>query len=365
MLSKRIQRIKSSGIRKVFNLALSSKQDFINLSIGQPHFKTPLQLKEAVQKAILNDYNSYTPTMGLTSLREKIAQKLKIKNNINAKTEEVMITSGVAGGIFLAFSALLNSFDEVILPDPYFVLYRQVLDYLNVKTVLLDTYPSFHINAEELKKKITKKTKMIILNSPNNPTGVVYTKEEIKDIVSIAKKNNIFIFSDEIYENFDYEKKFFSPASIYDKTITVNGFSKSHSITGWRVGYLHANQKIIQAINKLQQYTFVCAPSFAQVALLKSFEIDLSVEYEKYKQKRNYVYDNLIDKYEFNKTEGAFYAFIKNPKTKKFFHKELLKNNILSIPGNVFSKKSNYFRISFAVSDSVLKKGIAILRKLI
>jgi len=363
ILSKRIQKIESSGIRKVFDLATKNKGKFVNFSIGQPHFEASLKLKISAQKAISKNCNSYTPTKGILQLREEISKNLRKKRKIKADPENIIITSGTSGAIFLLFSSIFDARDEVILPDPYFVMYQQMLNFLGVKIKYLDTYPDFHINSEKLEKLISKKTKAIVLNSPNNPTGAVYTKNEIKNIIEIAKKNDILIISDEIYDIFDYDQKFFSPASIYAKTIILSGFSKSHSITGWRIGYAYGPNEIIEAMNKLQQYTFICAPSFAQFAMLGNIESTLKKEIANYKKKRNFVYENLRDLYELNMPEGAFYAFVKNPKDQKNFIEKLLKNNLLVVPGEVFSQKKGYFRISFAVPDEELKRGIEILKK--
>ncbi len=364
MLSKRINQIEESGIRKVFELATKNKGEYTNLSIGQPHFKTPQALKESAKKAIDEDHNAYFPTLGSMELREKITKKLRTENQIKANLEEVMITTGAAGGIFLALSATINPGDEVILPDPYFVLYKQVLNYLGAKIVYLDTYPNFDLNLENLKKLITKKTKMIIINSPNNPTGAVYSEKNLRGVVKIAEEKNLLILSDEIYERFNYEGDFFSIGSVYNNTITLNGFSKSHSVTGWRVGYLHAPVEIIEAINKLQQYTFVCAPSFAQRALTEQFELDISEFTEYYKKNRDFLCDSLKNKFEFRVPEGAFYAFLKIPENKENFIKNLLENKLLVVPSEAFSEKKGYFRISFAVPFSELEKGIEILKRL-
>jgi len=207
-LSKRIERIEESGIRKVFDLATSIGKDAINLSIGQPHFKTPFELKKAGQTAIRNNFNAYTSTKGYEPLRKKIALKLQVDNNIQADENDIIVTAGVSGGLFLLFSSVLNKGDEVILPDPYFVLYEQILKYLGVKIVLHDTYPDFRLKAEKIEKLITDKTKLIIVNSPNNPTGMVYDQAELEELAEIAEKHNLLVVSDEIYETFDYDKKF-------------------------------------------------------------------------------------------------------------------------------------------------------------
>lgn len=365
LLSKRSEKIESSGIRKVFDLAAKNKGEYVNLSIGQPHFKTPRLLKIAAKKAIHGDFNAYAPTMGLPKLRQEIATEIGKTRNVKTDQNKAIVTSGTSGAIFLLFSSIFDPGDEVILPDPYFVLYGQVLNFLGVKIKPLDTYPDFHIDAKKLEKLISPKTKAIILNSPNNPTGAVYSEKEIRAVVRIAKLYELLIISDEIYSAFDYDKKFFSPFSIYSKTVLLGGFSKSHAIPGWRIGYAYGPLEIIEAMNKFQQYTFVCAPSFAQYALLGQAGLLPEKEIENYKKKRDFVYASLKDLYELNMPEGAFYAFVKIPRGQNNFMEKLLSHKLLAVPGGVFSKRNDYFRISFAASDEELKKGVEILRKVI
>ncbi len=364
MISQRVKNIKESGIRKVFELSANNKGDLIDFSIGQPHFNTPERLKKAIGESVFNDFNKYAPTKGFLNLRKKISVKLKKENNILAKPENIIVTLGVSGGIFLAIATLFNRGDEVILPDPYFVLYDQFFRFFGVKVVYWSTYPDFHLKNDKLEKLITSKTKAVIINSPNNPTGAVYEEDEIRELLKIAKKNELFIISDEVYEKFDYDKKFFSPGGIYNKTITLNGFSKSHLITGWRVGYVHAENKIISAMNKLQQYTFVCAPSPAQMAIKNEWNLDLSSYVGEYKINRDYLVENLNPSLKLNIPEGAYYAFIKKPRNHYDFIKKLIKNNVLVVPGEVFSRKKDYFRLSFAVDLATLKKGIKIINKI-
>lgn len=364
MLSKRLNQIEESGIRKIFNLVAQNKGDLVNLSIGQPHFPASKRLKNACVKAIKNDHNIYTVSAGQLELREKIAHKLRLENNIPAKSEDVIVTSGSSGSIFLAMSATLNPGDEIIVPDPYFVSYKQVAAFLDLKIKYWNTYPDFRPNTLNLESLISKKTKALVLNSPNNPTGMAYSQKEIEAIATIAKKHNLLVFSDEVYEKFDYDKKHFSIGRVYDNTITLNGFSKSHSVTGWRIGYAHGPSEIIAGMTKLQQYTFVCAPSPAQFAILESFD-DLPIkEYANYKVKRDFLFDSLKNKYELNKPEGAFYAFIKIPDKRPDFVEELIKKKLLVVPGKVFSERNTHFRVSFAVDDKILDKGIKILLKI-
>jgi aspartate aminotransferase/aminotransferase len=361
-LSNKVNRIKESGIRKVFDMATSIGPDAINLSIGQPHFKTPFELKKAGQTAIRNNFNAYMPTKGYLPLREKIASKLNKENDIQADKEDIIITAGVSGGLFLLFSSVLNKGDEVILSDPYFVLYTEILKYLGVKIVLHNTYPDFRLKADKLEKLITKKTKMIIVNSPNNPTGIVYSQSELEELAQVAEKHDLLIVSDEIYETFDYKKKFFSIGSIYKNTVTLNGFSKNLSITGWRIGYAHGPSEIIEAMNKLQMYSFVCAPSVAERAVSQTMDADIPVF--DYTKNRDYLYSQLKDKYELSLSEGAFYAFVRVPEIIDDFYDKLIDQKLLIVPGNVFSDNNDYFRISFAVDFELLQKGVKILKNI-
>ncbi|PLX27957.1 aspartate aminotransferase [Candidatus Parcubacteria bacterium] len=363
MLSENIKKLEESGIRKVFKMAMSlDKKKSINLSIGQPHFEVSKELKELATEAINDDYNSYFPTEGYLPLRKKICKKLKEKNNIDADEDDVIVTAGVSGAIHLLFSSIINEGDEVILPDPYFVLYEQIMKLLGAKIVYLDTYPDFRINPQKLESLISNKTKLLIINSPNNPTGIVYSESELKEVAQVASKHGLLVMSDEIYEDFDFDKKFFSIGSIYDNTVTLNGFSKNLAITGWRLGYAHGPKEIIEAMNKLQMYTYVCAPSFAQLAVSQLDEIKTGFDYRK---NRDLVLERLKDKYEFNIPEGAFYAYIKIPEGKKDFLDQLYKENVLVIPGGVFSQKTGYFRLSFAVNEMELRRGLEVFKKLV
>ncbi len=364
MLSNRVNNIKESGIRKVFELAVKNKGEYVNLSIGQPDFNVPDELKQSAVKAIRNNENNYAPTQGILPLREKIAEKLKNENQINSLADDIIITSGVSGGIFLLLASIVDPGDEVIITEPYFVMYKELLDFFQAKIIYLDTYPDFHIKPEKLKKLITKKTKALIINTPGNPTGAIFGRNELSQIAEICKKYNTLVISDEIYEKFDYECKFSSIGSIYNKTVTLNGFSKSQAITGWRVGYAHGPNEIIHAMNKLQQYTFVCAPTFAQHALAETFNPDISKEIEGYGKKRDYLFDGLKASFKLNKPEGAFYAFIKCPDGRKNFVEDCIKNKLLVVPSTSFSRRDDHFRVSFAVTGRELDKGVEILKAL-
>jgi aspartate aminotransferase/aminotransferase len=363
VLADRTGYIDSSGIRKVFALAAKMK-DPVNFSIGQPDFDVPEPVKQEAIRAIKQGGNKYSQTAGDDALIEKIAGELRAE--LGWKNPKVLATSGVSGGILLAFLALINPGDEVIIPDPYFVIYKHVVNMLGGKCVFVDCYPDFGLPVGRIAEAITDRTKMIIINSPCNPTGAVYAEKDIKDIINIAAKRNIIILSDEIYKLFSYDCMPASPAGHYDRTLVLRGFGKSYGMTGWRMGYAAVESPLAEVMEKMimiQQYTFVCAPTPFQKATIKAMDCDMTAFVDKYRTKRDLVYEGLKDKFEIVKPGGAFYAFVKAPggRATEFVEKAIA-NNVLVIPGNVFSERDTHFRISYATSDEKIKKGIEILR---
>lgn len=362
-LAQRTNLIEISDIRKAFMIAEKIKNP-LDLSIGQPDFDVPEIVKKEAIKQIRDGFNHYTPTQGILPLRQKITQKLSQKNSIQVSPNQVIVTAGTTGAIYLVFLTLLNRDDEVIIFDPYFIVYKQLATFIGAKVKIVSTFPDFQPDINRLKKAITSKTKMIVLNSPNNPTGAVYNEKLIRRIVKVAEKHHLFLLSDEVYEDFIYEEKHFSPGSIYPKTITLNGFSKSTSMTGWRLGYAAGPKEIIEAMIKLQQCIFVCPPSFAQKAAIKAFNWDNKNKIHEYKIKRDLIYYGLKDYYQIIKPEGAFYAFVKTPINEKKFFKQLLEHRIIVVPGSAFSGKKGYIRLSFSTSLTTIKKAIKIFRAL-
>jgi aspartate aminotransferase/aminotransferase len=357
-LAERTTLIDSSGIRKVFALAANLKNP-VNLSIGQPDFDIPLEIKEAGIAAIHAGKNSYTQTAGLDELRAKI-KGIYLGKDI--QLEEIMITSGVSGAILLAFMALLDEGDEIIVPDPYFVMYKHLANFIKARPVYLDTYPDFQIDPDKLAQLITPKTKAIMINTPSNPTGTVYTKDTLKAVVALAEKHGLLIISDEIYECFSYDGEFNSPASFYPNTLIISGFSKSAAMTGWRLGYAYGPADLIKAMLNIQMYSFVCAPSFAQYAGLTALDYDISTFSAKYKAKRDRIYQGLKPYFNVVKPGGAFYIFPEAPNGDgDAFVKKAIENNLLIVPGNAFSERNTHFRISYAASDDTIEKGIDIL----
>jgi len=367
LLADRTSKIDASGIRKVFALAASlPAEGLVDFSIGQPDFDVPEQLKEQAIKAIREGFNKYSQTAGDALLKEKITDQ--IKREFRWENPAVLVTSGVSGGLLLAFLATVNPGDEVIIPDPYFVIYKHVVNMLGGKCVFVDSYPTFDLPVGKIAEAITDKTKLIILNSPCNPTGVVYSEGSIKALAEIASKKDILVLTDEIYEKFCYDGKCTSIASYYDKALILRGFSKPYAMTGWRLGYAAAHQSlkpIIEEMTKIQQYTFVCAPTPFQKAAMTALDYDVSDFVSAYRRKRDLLYEGLKDKFELIKPGGAFYAFVKAPgKSATEFVEKAIKNNVLIIPGNVFSEKDTHFRISYATSDEKIQQGVEILRRL-
>ena len=361
MIADRVAALDLSGIRKVFDLARDLKNP-INLSIGQPDFPVPEAVKKAAEEAIDHNLNAYTPTQGRLDLIDGLK---KDSLDRGLQFEDLMITSGVSGGLLLSFSALLNPGDEVVMTDPYFLMYKQLATFLGAKATLVNTYPDFKSTAERIEPYLTPKTKVLVLNFPGNPTGVGLSDQEIKDLADLLRRHpHITVISDEIYRLFYYDGQFTSLSQLLDNVITLDGFSKSHAVTGWRVGWASGPKAIINQMAKLQQFTFVCSPAPAQVGCLKALEVSMAQHVDDYRRKRDLMCDLLQDHYELVRPQGTFYILPKVPQhysSSESFVADAIKNNLLIIPGNVFSAKDTHFRISFATSDEQLKKGAEVL----
>ncbi len=248
----------SSGIRKVFDLA-ATMTDPINLSIGQPDFAVPDEIQNAAVDAIHAGRNGYALTQGMPVLREELAKRLAAQ--YGHADRQVFVTSGTSGALVLAMLAAVNPGDEVIVFDPYFVMYPALVGLVGGKCVLVDTYPDFRIDLDRVRAAITPKTKMILFNSPANPTGVTATRAEIEGIARLAAEHNVLLVSDEIYSRFAYDEPPLSPATFNPRTLVIDGFSKTYGVTGWRLGFAHGPEEVVSQMVKLQQYTFVCARS--------------------------------------------------------------------------------------------------------
>ncbi len=352
----------SSGIRKVFDLA-ANLENPINLSIGQPDFEVPLPVREACIQAIQDGKNGYALTQGIPPLREKLQQRIAAE--YQHPDRSVFICSGTSGGLVLAMLSLVNPGDEVLLFDPYFVMYEPLVSLVGGRPVIIDTYPDFRIDLARVAAAINDNTKLIVLNSPGNPTGAIAAESEVRGLAELAAEHDIVLLSDEIYRYFCYDVPFVSPASFNPNTLVIDGFSKSHAMTGWRLGFAHGPASIIDTMIKLQQYSFVCAPQPVQWAGLVAMETSTTEHTAAYQQKRDRLIAGLGDLYDLPQPGGAFYLFVKAPwGTGSEFVATAIENNLLVIPGNIFSKQDTHFRISYAASDETIDRGIEVLRRL-
>ena len=366
LLARRTSQVDSSGIRRVFELARTMKAP-INLSIGQPDFDVPDNVKSAAIQAIESGHNSYTPTNGIVTLREQLIASEKAFTGRDYDLEEILITSGVSGGLFLSLLALVETGDEVIIPDPYFVMYKHLVNLNGGSAVYLDTYDDgFAINTDKLEALITPRTKLLLLNSPGNPTGKIFSPDELKAIAGICDQHGILVITDEIYRDFAYQPMQ-SISSYTDNCLVLAGHSKSFGMTGWRLGYAAGPREIIDAMAMLQQYSFVCAPSVAQQAALACPDADMSQHLSAYADKRDLMYKALSKHFEVGAADGAFYLFAKAPDgfTGDSFTELAIKNNVLIIPGSVFSERDSHFRICYTVPNEKLIGGAEILCRLV
>ena len=352
----------SSGIRKVFDLAAKLK-DPINLSIGQPDFDVPPLAREAAIAAIETRKNSYAPTQGIPALRDKLQARVDAEHG--HKDRKLVVTSGTSGALVLAMLTLVNPGDEVILFDPYFVMYEPLVKLVGAVPVVIDTYPDFRIDLDRVRSAVTALTKLILFNSPANPTGVVASEAEVRGLAELAAQRDVALVSDEIYRLFCYDAPFVSPARFNPQTIVIDGFSKSYGMTGWRLGYAHGPAELIDEMTKLQQYSFVCAPQPFQWAAAAALDIDMSHHIAAYHRKRDLLVAGLKDDFELTVPGGAFYAVPKAPwGTGSDFVTRAVERQLLVIPGNIFSNRDTHFRISYAADDRLIERGVEVLRRM-
>jgi len=364
-LSDRSKRIELSGIRKVFELGRSLK-DPVNLSIGQPHFDVPAPIKAAAKAAIDSAANGYTVTQGIPELREKLLADLRARfPHLDHSERDVLVTSGTSGALVLALLATVNPGDEVLTADPYFVAYPHMVTLAGGTLVTVDTYPDFAIDPAKIEAAITPRTKALLLSTPANPTGAVIDAATQNALAEICGRRGVLLISDEIYRAFHYDAPASSPAAFHPDSLVVEGFGKTYGITGWRLGWVHGPKRLVNEMAKLQQFTYVCAPSMVQAAGVAALEYDPAGIVADYKRKRDRLTDALAARFEFAKPGGAFYLFAKAPwGTGSEFVAEAIRNNLLIIPGSTFSARDTHFRVSYAASDETLDRGIAILNRL-
>lgn len=375
--SKLVEQIPSSGIRVFFDLVLGMK-DVISLGVGEPDFITPWNVREAAIYSLEEGYTSYTSNKGLLELRQDISHYLKRKYSLDYKAhDEILITVGVSEAFDLALRAIINRGDEILIPEPYYVSYGPLVTLAGGKPIFIKTDYSrgFKITAKDILNKSGRKTKGIILNYPNNPTGASYTKTELKEISKAVLRRNLIMISDEIYGDLTYDfnhTPFPTLPHMRERTIYLNGFSKSYAMTGWRIGYVCAPEKMVAMMTKIHQYTILCASIMSQMAAreaLKSGDRYTQEMKREYRRRREFVIAGLNEiGLSCHKPEGAFYAFpsIKSSGLSSMeFAKALLKKErVALVPGTAFGPSGEgYVRISYASSLSNIKEALVRIKR--
>lgn len=382
LIADRSRRIDASGIRRVFELG-QSLADPINLSIGQPDYPVPEPIKRAAVEAIEHDRNGYTVTQGMKPLIERTERHLAWDLGWTgfgvADGPRAIATSGTSGALVLVAMALLGEGDEFICPDPYFVMYPHLATMFGGKAVFCETYPDFRMTAERVEPLLTERTKFVLLNSPSNPCGTVLTRAECADLLDLCRRRNVLLVSDEIYDEFTFSDSLTDPAAgdadrmrcpsparlpgAQDSVLVIRGFGKTYGLTGWRMGYAAGPAGLMNELSKLQQYTYVCPPSMAQWGCLAAFDVDMQPHVAEYQRRRDLVAKKLGRVTDVAVPGGAFYTFFAAPKgeTGIAFAERAVEQNVLVIPGSVFSGRDTHLRLSFATDPSKLERGLDVL----
>ena len=378
-LSDKIQEIKPSGIRKFFDI-VSEMKDAISLGVGEPDFETPWHIRDEGIYAFEKGRTFYTSNSGLLPLREEISKYLKRTQGVNYDPKsEILVTVGGSEAIDIGLRAMLNDGDEVIIPQPSYVSYAPCSYLAGGKNVFINlkSENEFRLTPEELENAITDKTKILILPYPNNPTGAIMEKGDLEKIAKIIIDNDIFVMSDEIYSELTYKGKHISIASLdgmKERTLLINGFSKSHAMTGWRLGYACAPSEIIKQMTKIHQYAIMCAPTISQYAAveaLKNGDDDVRMMKDSYNQRRRFLLDAFRKmNLECFEPYGAFYVFpcIKEfgMTSEEFATRFLQEEKVAAVPGTAFGDSGEgYLRISYAYSLEKLKIAMERLERFI
>ena len=376
--AERMKTIPFSGIRKVFEKVVELEhagEDIVKFITGRPDFDTPHHIKEAAKQALDEGFVHYTSNYGIPELLDLISRKLEAVNHVSYNPKgEIIVTAGANEAVFLVMMGLLNPGDEVLIPDPIWLHYYYCAGLASAKVVPvpLQEKHDFTMDPADIEDRITEKTQMIVINSPHNPTGAVMEADRLREIARIAKKHNLLIVSDEIYEHIIYDGvKHFSIASIPDareRTITINGFSKSYSMTGWRLGYVAAPAELISVMNRVHQYTTVCANSFAQKGAAAALEGGMECVHDMVKEfdaRRKLIVSLMHDipGFDCGTPKGAFYAFPSIQKTGmsslEMTDYLLHEAQVAVVPGSVFGKQGEgYLRFSYAASQDDIREGL-------
>jgi aspartate aminotransferase len=358
--------IEISGIRKCFEGAAPGS---VNLGLGQPDFDTPDHIKKAAIKAIEKGITGYTPNCGVPDLRAALAEKFRKENGIECTAEEIMVTSGASEALFLTIAALVNRGDEVLIGDPSFLSYAELTKLVGGKPVNVPLDENLRLSPEALRSRITDKTRLIIVNSPSNPTGSVQTAEQMRAIAEIADDRDIAVLSDEVYEHFIYQGKHVSPGRFSDNVITVNAVSKTYAMTGWRLGYLAAKGCALEQLLKIHQYVQACASSISQMAALAAVTGPQDCVFQmrdEFKSRRDLLVKGFREMgVDLVVPEGAFYLF---PRVGDgdAVAAALGKAGVIVVPGSAFGPGGKeYIRLSYAAARSQLELALTRMRDIL
>lgn len=378
-LSRKVTSIKPSGIRKFFDL-VTERKNVISLGVGEPDFDTPWHVRDEGIFSLEKGKTFYTANSGLKELRKEISNYIQRTQNVEYDPDkEIMVTVGGSEAIDIGLRAIVNDEDEVIIPQPSYVSYEPCTILANAKPVIINlkSENNFKLTAEELLNAITDKTKILILPFPNNPTGAIMEKEDLEKIAKIIIEHDLYVMSDEIYSELTYKGKHVSIATLdgmKERTILINGFSKSYAMTGWRLGYACAPKEIIRQMMKIHQYAIMCAPTtsqYAAIEALKNGDKDIELMRNSYNQRRRFLINTFKEmRVECFEPYGAFYVFpcIKEfgMTSEEFATKFLEEENVALIPGNAFGDSGEYYlRISYAYSLEKLKIAMERLSRFI
>ncbi len=359
---------------------IEKDKDVINLGVGEPDFNTPNNIKGAAIKSIRENFTRYTNSSGILELREQIAAKLKRENKIDCSVQQIVVSCGAKHSLINALLAILNKGDNALIPVPYWTSYPEQVKICEAIPVFLKT-DDFKLNLETLEKSINERTKVLFLNSPNNPTGAVYSRKELQEIADVAIKNKIYVISDEIYEKLVYDEEHVSIASLNEEiknlTIIINGVSKTYAMTGWRIGYLAANKEIADAVAKIQSHMTSNPNSVAQKAALEALkgnQDEIKKMAKELRKRGDFMFNRLkeIGKMKCKKPEGAFYMFpeiseLLNDKIKNSLDLSnfiLDKSKVATVPGIAFGA-DNYIRLSYTTSVEKINTAIDRMKDLL
>jgi aminotransferase len=378
-IAKTVQNIPRSGIRDFFEI-VSSREDVISLGIGEPDFITPWHIREAAVLALDRGTTSYTSNMGLLALRRGIADYVEKKTGIGYNpADEVLVTVGVSEGLDIAIRALIEPGDEVLYHEPSYVSYNPLIQFAYGKPVAIQTKKEngFRLTRAELEEHVSPKTKVLLLNYPNNPTGAALSKKDVEDIAAFAIEHDLIVLTDEIYDELTYDREHFSIISVpgmKERTIYLHGFSKAWAMTGWRMGFTCAPPELTEAMMKIHQYTMLCAPILSQEAsieALKKADADIAYMKAEYKKRRNFIHASFEEMgipciY----PDGAFYAFADISKfgmtSKEFALKLLDEQNVACVPGTAFGPcGEGFIRCSYATSLDAIKEAVVRIARFI